>query len=297
MIRYKTPLRYPGGKQKIAPFVLEVMEENNLIGGHYAEPYAGGAGVAIELLLSGMVAHIHLNDSWVPLHAFWRSVIYRTEEFCRRIKDTALTVKEWLRQKEILSRPWEFDQIDLGFSMFYLNRCNRSGIIYQAGLIGGLKQNGKWRMNARFPRKDLIQRVETIAAKRSAITLKNWDAERFITDHIATLPQQSLVYCDPPYFHKAERLYPNHYEVKDHERIASIIQARIQTPWLISYDCTPDILRYYSERRTFSYHLQYNAAKVYKGKELIVISDRLRLPIQSVLPFINKSLRTPLNQL
>lgn len=290
MIRHQTPLRYPGGKQKLAPFVIEIMAENNLLGGDYAETYAGGAGIAIQLLLSGEVAHIHLNDSWYPLHAFWRSVIYKPEEFCRRIKNTPLTVNEWRRQKEILSRPWEFDQIDLGFSMFYLNRCNRSGIIHDAGLIGGLEQKGHWKMDARFPRKELIQRVEAVAARRSAITLKNWDAERFINEHIPTMPERSLVYCDPPYFHKAERLYPNYYEAKDHERVAAVIQTRMQRPWLISYDYTPEILRFYDDRKMFWYRLQYNAAKVYKGKELIVISDNLDLPRHSDLPFIDKRL-------
>lgn len=290
MNRYPTPLRYPGGKHKLAPFIIEVMEKNNLLGGDYAETYAGGAGIAIQLLLSAKVAHIHLNDSWYPLHAFWRSVIYKPEEFCRRIRNTPLTVNEWRRQKEILSRPWEFEQIDLGFSMFYLNRCNRSGIIHDGGLIGGLEQNGHWKMDARFPRKELIGRIEAIATRRSAITLKNWDAERFIDEHIPTMPKRSLVYCDPPYFHKADRLYPNHYEAKDHERIAGVIQTRIQRPWLISYDYTPEILRFYDGRNMFWYRLQYSAAKVYKGKELIVISDNLNLPRHSDLPFIDKQL-------
>jgi DNA adenine methylase len=292
MNQHKTPLRYPGGKQKLAPFIAEILAANGLEGGHYAETYAGGAGVAIELLLSGAVAHIHLNDSSVPLHAFWRSVVYRTEEFCRRVSKVPLSVAEWRRQKEVLARPWEFDQIDLGFSMFYLNRCNRSGID-NGGLIGGLKQNGKWRMDARFPRKELIRRMEAIGAKHGAITLRNWDAERFIIQHLPTLPPRSLVYCDPPYFHKAERLYHNHYAPEDHERIAGIIQARVNLPWLISYDHTPEVLAFYSGRRMFSYDLQYNAARAYKGKELIVFEDRLRLPSRSVLPFIDRELKFP----
>src|SRR5262249_20762070 len=148
------------------PFVLEILETNGLVGGDYAEPYSGGAGVAIDLLLSEKVGNIHLNDSWVPLHAFWRSVLFRTEELCKRVAKAPLTVKEWRRQKEILERPWEFDQLDLGFSFFYLNRCNRSGIIHRGGLIGGLKQDGEWRMDARFPRERLINRIQTIAAKR-----------------------------------------------------------------------------------------------------------------------------------
>ena len=291
-MRFASPLRYPGGKQKLAPFILEVMEKNGLVGGDYAETYAGGAGVAVQLLLSGKVARIHLNDSWYPLHAFWRSVIYKTEELCRRVKDTPLTVKEWLRQKEIISRPWEFDQIDLGFSMFYLNRCNRSGIIHHGGVIGGLKQNGEWKMGARFPRNELIKRIEAIAARHSSIILKNWDAERFIGEHIPTMPERSMIYLDPPYFHKAERLYLNHYEESDHLRIANVVQNKIQRPWIISYDCTPKIVQFYSKRTMFWYRLQYNAANVYKGKELIVVSDSLRLPKHSILPFIDRRLIT-----
>lgn len=287
---FRTPLRYPGGKQKIAPFIAEILYENGLEKGHYAEPYAGGAGVAIDLLLSGSVSHIHLNDAWAPLHAFWRSVLYRTEELCRRIRDTQLTVEEWMRQKEILSRPWEFDQIDLGFSMLYLNRCNRSGIIHDAGVIGGLDQTGPYKMDARFPRAELIRRVEAIGSRHGNISLHNLDAERFVKEKVRFLPQRTLVYCDPPYYHKAERLYPNSYQPDDHERIARTIQERILHPWITSYDYTPEVLSFYSRRRLFDYKLQYNAAQVYKGRELIVVSDELRLPSTSALSFISLEL-------
>lgn len=287
MRQYRTPLRYPGGKQRIAPFIAEILSENDLEAGHYAETYAGGAGVALELLFDGKVSHIHLNDSWYPLHAFWRSVVYKTEEFCRRISSAVLSVDEWRRQKEVLSRPWEFDQIDVGFSVFYLNRCNRSGIIYGAGLIGGVNQQGTWKMDARFPRRDLIQRVEAIGGRHNSITLRNWDAERFIKEHLSTLPSRSLVYCDPPYFHKAEGLYYDHYGPEDHQKIAAVIQTTVHRPWLISYDCTPEVLRFYTERRKFTYPLQYSAREVYKGRELVVLSDDLIIPRISALPFIN----------
>ncbi|HLX96809.1 MAG TPA: DNA adenine methylase [Verrucomicrobiae bacterium] len=287
MKQYRTPLRYPGGKQKIAPFIGEILVANSLEGGHYAETYAGGAGVALELLFSGIVSHIHLNDSWYPIHAFWRSIIYKTEEFCRRISSVPLTVEEWRRQREVLLRPWEFDQIDTGFSAFYLNRCNRSGIIHNAGLIGGVNQTGKWKMDARFDRGGLIRRVEAIGQKHGSITLKNWDAERFIKEHLPSLPERSLIFCDPPYFHKADGLYYNHYAPEDHERIANTIQNKVHRPWLISYDCTPEVFQFYIERRKFTYPLQYSARAVYKGTELVILSDGLRIPVHSTLSFIN----------
>ena len=183
MGKYKTPLRYPGGKQKIAPFIVEILEENDLVGGQYVEPYAGGAGVAIELLLRDVVSHIHLNDSCPAVFSFWHSILNETEEFCRRISRTPLNIDMWKKQREIFVNSKSADRLDLGFAMFYLNRCNHSGIL-SGGVIGGLNQNGKWKMDARFPRNELIRRIEAIAEKKRYIHLRNWDAERFIIEYL-----------------------------------------------------------------------------------------------------------------
>ncbi|UOV04249.1 DNA adenine methylase [Pseudoxanthomonas mexicana] len=288
MNRYKTPLRYPGGKQKLAPFVAEVMAENQLEGGHYAEPYAGGAGVAIELLLNGTASHIHLNDSCSAVHSFWKSAVTDTEELCRRISRASLNVREWRKQQEILRRREEHSALEVGFSMFYLNRVNRSGIL-SGGLIGGLAQEGEWLMDARFPRAELIRRIENIARHKKNIHLRNWDAERFITTYLPRLPKESLVYCDPPYFDKADRLYLNHYQPEDHKRIAKVIQ-KIRLPWMVSYDAAPEILKYYSRRRAFIYGLQYNAQKAYVGTEAFFFSDRLTVGSASVVKSIDVAL-------
>lgn len=290
MTTYKTPLRYPGGKQRLWPFLDEVLDRNNLTGAHYAEPYAGGAGIAFELLLRKRVAKIHLNDSCVAVHSFWHSILNETEKFCRRISRASLTVDEWKKQREIFKNRSVADRFDLGFATFYLNRCNRSGIL-TGGLIGGLAQTGEWKIDARFPRNELITRIEAIAARRNAIRIRNWDAEQFLINYIPKLPDRTLVYCDPPYFNKADRLYPNHYKAADHARIAHVIQTKVKLPWLVSYDSCPEILRHYSHRRTFRYLLQYNAAKAYKGAELFILSDKIRLPSESRLPAIDAGLQ------
>lgn len=285
----KTPLRYPGGKQKLAPFILEVMEENDLVGGEYAEPYAGGAGVALELLSTGKASKVHLNDSSKALVAFWRSVLSHTDELCRLITAASLTVSEWRKQKEIYSRPSEFSRLELGFAFFYLNRCNRSGIP-TGGLIGGVAQNGPWKMDARFPRGELVRRIELVASFKKSIVIKNLDAETFIAEHLPTLPPKSLIYCDPPYFQKADRLYPNHYAPDDHSRISNVIQG-LKLPWVTSYDGIPEILKLYAKRKSFLYDLQYNAARAYKGKEVFIFSDMLKLPKKSVITSIDLSLQ------
>jgi len=286
MSRYKTPLRYPGGKQKLSPFILEILKKNDLLGGAYVEPYAGGAGVAMELLLGGQVGSVHLNDLSRPIYAFWRSVLKQTEELCRKIASATLNVEEWRRQKAILAQGTRVSLLELGFSLFYLNRCNRSGIT-TGGLIGGLHQSGEWTMDVRFPRNELIHRIEAIANLRRRVVVKNMDARAFLKEHVATLPEKTLVYCDPPYFHKAERLYLNHYDPEDHAKVATVIQRSVRKPWIVSYDNAREIIAHYKKRRRFTYSLQYNAGKAYKGREVFFFSDALAIPEQSEVDCVN----------
>src|SRR2546425_7695985 len=176
MARYGTPLRYPGGKQRLAPFIAEILEQNDAIGWNYAEPYAGGSGVAIELLLDRKVGHIYLNDSSRHIYAFWKSILTDPDAFCRRISRASLTLDAWRTHREVVRHPEQHGLHDLGFSTFFLNRCNRSGLL-TAGVIGGVHQRGQWRIDARFTRNELIKRIETIAARRKQITVSNLDAE------------------------------------------------------------------------------------------------------------------------
>lgn len=287
--RYKSPLRYPGGKQKLAPFILELMMENGLAGGHYVEPYAGGAGVGIELLLSGNACRVHLNDSCRRVYSFWRALLHDSETLCRRISSIPLTIKEWRKQRRVFSHPNDFDYVDVGFSAFYLNRCNRSGIL-SGGVIGGLTQAGEWSIDARFPRRELIRRVEAIVERRDSISLRNWDAELFIAGYVSKLPQKTFVYLDPPYFRKADRLYLDHYEPEDHRRIARMVKTRLKAPWVVSYDAAPEIISYYRPNRYIRYELYYNAAKAYTGQEVVFFSKDLRLPRQSAVRGIDHAL-------
>lgn len=289
MARYRTPLRYPGGKQRLTPFINEILECNDLVGGHYVEPYAGGAGVAMELLISDRVSHIHLNDASVHLFAFWSSLVKRPDELCRRIASASLSIEDWKRHREVVRHPTEHEELDLGFSTFYLNRCNRSGVL-RGGVIGGLEQKGRWRMDARFPRNELVQRIEAIATKADCISVTNLDAEMFMRDHLGDLPDSTLVYCDPPYYERAERLYLNAYRQSDHERLAHTIQERLERLWIVSYDGHPDIIAFFGDRRHFHYELAYSASRAYIGREIMAFSDELELPATSVLPAMREGL-------
>ena len=271
------------------PFVDEILATNELSATDYVEPFAGGAGVAMELLLRGRVRRVHLNDSCIGVYSFWHSILNEPERFCSAVSRASLNVDTWRCQREIFRNRNTADCFDLGFALFYLNRCNWSGIL-NGGVIGGLDQGGEWKMDARFSKNDLISRIEAIAARKGDIKIRNWDAERFITQYVSRLPAETIVYCDPPYFHKADRLYPNHYKPEDHERIAGVIQGDIAQHWIVSYDSCDEIQAFYEGRTSFQYLLQYNAAKAYKGSELFIFSDRTRVPSRSSLRAIDAAL-------
>lgn len=293
MSKIKTPLRYPGGKQRLTPFIQEILSQNK-ISDHYVEPYAGGAGVAIELLVNRKIKFVHLNDANTGIYAFWYSVLHYTQELCHLIATASMTVEEWKKRKQIVKKSDKSNLLELGFSTFYLNRCNRSGIL-SGGLIGGLDQSGNYKMNARFSRNDLIQRIEGISLFKNQIFISNFDAEYYIKNYISNLDENCLIYLDPPYFEKGSNLYLNSYKKQDHDHLSKVIQNDIKHKWVLSYDGVPEIIDMYLKRKHFIYELQYNAEKVYKGKEIFIFCDKLDIPKKCTLEYINEGILNLVN--
>ena len=273
-----SPLRYPGGKGKLTKFLQLVFEENDLLDGHYVEPYAGGAGVALNLLLLEYASCVHLNDIDKAVYAFWHSVINAPDELCKLIRDSNVSMKEWHVQKSVHQDTANHSLLQVGFSTFFLNRTNRSGIL-KGGVVGGKNQDGKWKLDARYNKSDLCRRIEKIALCRSRIRLYNLDAAALIKGVLPSLPQKTLVYLDPPYYVKADGLYENHYAHEDHVTISKLVKKEIQSPWIVSYDNTPEIAEMYKGRQSLIYDMNYSASSERsRGSEVMFFSKGLSIP-------------------
>lgn len=276
-MRFNTPLRYPGGKGKLSNFMLNVIEVNNLSPIHYAEPYAGGAGLALKLLDLNVAERIILNDINLSVYAFWHSVLNNADTLCSMIHNTPVTMDEWYKQKEIINNTNNYDLLTIGFSTFFLNRTNRSGIL-KGGVIGGKNQDGEWKLDARYNKNDLISRIKNIHAEKDRIELFNLDAIEFINNVVIRLPENSLTYLDPPYYVKGKGLYINHYNHEDHVNVAKVVQSDIKTPWIVSYDNTPEIRNMY-KTQSLMYGINYSAQDRYKGSEAMFFSELLEIPV------------------
>lgn len=272
-----SPLRYPGGKAALAPFLKAVLSINGLTDVAYAEPYCGGAGAALDLLFSEVADRIYLNDIDPAIYSIWRTIVREPDTLCDAIEGAELSIDEWHTQRAYYLSQRNRAGPRLAFAALYLNRTNRSGIL-GARPIGGLKQDGPWKLDARFNKAALIGKVQRIAKYGSRIHVSKLDALDFLDQVVNPLGKKSLVYLDPPYFVQGQNLYVNHYSPDDHAAIAHFVHKKLRVPWVVSYDQHPEIERLYETCERVDYGIRYSAQARYFGRELVVLSQKLHLP-------------------
>ena len=272
-----SPLRYPGGKSGLYGLMSQILRLNNLAMKRYAEPFAGGCGLALELLFQGDVSEIHINDIDSSIWAFWHSVLDHPQDLVSAVQNTPVTIEEWHRQREIHKRNDLGNPLELGFSAFFLNRTNRSGIIKNAGVIGGLSQSGQYKLDCRFNRDALQRRILRISKYRRRIHLSKMDAIEFIRETDSTQSGTTFYCIDPPYFLKGAGLYTSHYKPDDHKELADFLLTREQ-PWIVTYDNVEQISMLYKTFLQYDLNVKYSLQKKRIGKELLVASRHIKLP-------------------
>ena len=274
---FYSPLRYPGGKRRLVASITRLLEANRLKDIEYAEPYCGGASIALALLFDEYAATIHINDLSRPVYAFWHTVLNDTAALCHRIEKTKVTMREWHRQRAVYEHQADAPLSELGFAAFFLNRTNRSGII-TGGVIGGQDQSGKWKLDARFSKDELVRRIRRIARYRSRINLYQQDALEFTNGVVTALPGNAFVFYDPPYIDSGASLYLNRYELNDHRQLARRVMT-LDRSWAVTYDYQAAVRHnLYPMHRRVAFTLWYNAQERRGGQEAMFLSQRLTLP-------------------
>lgn len=274
-----SPLRYPGGKAILSKFLAHTITMNNLEDGTYIEPFAGGAGAALNLLFGEYVGHIVLNDADRGLYSFWKSVLIDKDDFLTLVDATEVTIGEWKRQRAVYLDQCNHSRLEVGFACFFLNRCNRSGIIVGGGPIGGIEQGGAWKLDARFNKEELIRRIEKIYAYRDRISVYCCDAIKFLRNYVCSDDDggRVFVFLDPPYFVNGRELYLNHHRTKDHARLALFVRERLNVKWLMTYDDVPEVRHLYAKSHLFPFQLDYSVSSRKKGNELLIHPDHVRV--------------------
>lgn len=265
-----SPLRYPGGKGQMYKYVENLLNSNNLIGCTYIEPFCGGAGLAMRLLFEGKVSKVVLNDLDKSIYAFWVCVTKYNDEFITLIENCSIDIDEWHRQKKVQNQKNEYNLknkqeiLQLGFSTFFLNRTNRSGII-KAGVIGGKQQSGNYKMDCRFNKKNLTKLIRKIGTYSDKILVENLEAVEFIKK-VERYTRKSFYFIDPPYYNKGKDLYTNFLLYEDHVAIEKCIRKYLKNKyWVVTYDFCSEIREIYGNYNYLEIDLRYSLAqKTYK---------------------------------
>lgn len=271
-----SPLRYPGGKAKVYKQIVDLLEKNNKIETTYIEPFAGGCGLALMLLKNNIVSNLILNDIDKSIYCFWKSVLKYNSELCQMVDSATLTLEEREIQKSIQNNKEKIDMrkkedvLKLGFSTFYLNRVNRSGII-KAGVIGGINQDGNYKMDCRFNKKDLVEKIQEIYKYKDKIKFYNLDVLDFFK---RIKNKDNFIFFDPPYYNKGKDLYVNFYKHDDHLNLANKI-SKLRNDWIVTYDNTDEIKNMYSQFRQKEFDITYTLENKRKAKEIIIFSNTL----------------------
>lgn len=272
-IKNYSPLRYPGGKAKLIDTFKNTIEKNNFESITYIEPFAGGSNIALALLIDNYVSNIIINDIDKSIYCFWTSILKHTNKFIKKIEECDITLKEREKQKNIFLNTKQYSEFDIGFALFFLNRTNYSGII-KAGPIGGINQFGKYKINARFNKEELIKKISIIADYKDRILVTNEDSIQII-DYIKHL-NNCLVYFDPPYYQQGKNLYTNFYQHSDHVALSENIKS-LNIPWILTYDNIKEIKTLYADYNMSEFLINYSAYKHTTGKEVMFFNN-IQLP-------------------
>lgn len=280
MSRNPSPLRYPGGKFKLRKLIELLVRNSASPCECYVEPFAGGAGVALELLFSGVVERIMINDSDRAVASIWKAATLETDAFVDMIYRVDLSLDEWNRQREIFHRSTRYS-LEFGFAAFYLNRTNHSGIL-SAGPIGGRSQE-MWTLGVRFNRNDLAARIRRIGDCRKRISVYNRDAFSFLRNQLPRAGRNAFVYFDPPYYRRGKVLYQNFFNQFRHEALKDAILQNVQCPWIVTYDDIPEIRKIYQGVPCRSFNLNYSLANNGHGREVMFFREERQIPTEEDL--------------
>lgn len=271
-----SPLRYPGGKHKLCDYVTELVKANDCT--TYIEPFCGGAAVAIDLLLNGEVKNVVINDYDYTIYCFWYCVLNKTEELIALINDTKVTIQEWHVQKSIREDIDNHSVLEIGFSTFFLNRTNRSGIVDKAGPIGGMNQTGAYSIDCRYNKERLISQIQEIAKRRRNISIYNLEALDFI-DEVIMKRKKAFIFFDPPYYSKGPGLYTNFYSHGDHVNLANAITTRLKNrKWIVTYDNVNPVKAMYAKVPSLEFELQYTLQEKRTTSEVMFFSQKTIRP-------------------
>ncbi|KQY83610.1 hypothetical protein ASD24_29680 [Paenibacillus sp. Root52] len=230
-----SPLRYPGGKGKIADRLLLSMRPEQLE--TLISVFAGGASVELALLEAKQIKNLILNDLDYGIFSLFTLIKYQPEDLIQRLKSSDPNHDDFFINREIIKNDYKgMDVMDAAWAMLIVNRLAYSGI-YSANPLGGRKGT-KEQLLSRFNRDALCKRITQIHQMSERIQVHQQNAVEFIEEHM--WHDHSTIYIDPPYYQQGHALYRHFYTEERHIEVAELIDSIYEefpnVDFIVTYD-------------------------------------------------------------
>ena len=270
----KSPLRYPGSKQKFARTLSDIISKNKISPDLFIEPFSGGASISLYFLQTNLVKNIALIEKDPLIASLWKTIFFDSEWLVKKIKNLDITIDKWRYFKNYNPRTIR----NKALKCLFLNRTNFSGIL-KAGPIGGQKQISQYKIDCRFNKCNIINRIEVLSKyKDKVLFIEEGDYEDILKNKQNILPKNTFIYFDPPYVNKAKALYNFYFNDADHVRLKNYIK-NLKCNWLLSYDYEPPISKLYENfSNTGFFDIIYtSSANKHRPKKKEFLSSNLNL--------------------
>lgn len=292
--RNLSPLRYPGSKRKLALYIREILQHNNLVPDLLVEPFVGGGSISLFFIVNNLVKKIIISDKDKLIASFWKVVFSNPEHIIRFIQRVKINLKNFDKYKNIAKDVGNYNETELAKTCIFLNRTSFSGVLTNlAGPIGGREQKSDYRIDCRFNRKTITKKIVHIASFKNRVIVRNgsWkDVIKYTEDWCKNNKEyeKTFIYLDPPFYLKGESLYRSYFECKQHEELAVELE-KLTCPWILSYDNVPQVRKLYENFKNIvhidmPYSINSHAKRI--EKELIITS--LNLPKINEIKFSYK---------
>ena len=270
-----SPFRYPGGKGFLTPYLEDQIRQR--FGANkptYAEPFCGGAGSALNLLVDGSVGHLHLNDADYRIFSAWKAMIRETDRFLERLQNVKPNLETWEDSLQKLhEKPTSRYSFEVGFAAFFINRTSRSGVVLGSGPIGGYNQDGNWKIDARFNKAGLSERIRRIGNLSDSISLSCLDGLEFCRQlEKEKCLDATFLFVDPPYVHAGGRLYHDGMNLAKHDALAEWLLSGVAPHWLLTYDDHQVVRENFATMQEHRIQVRYSLGKRRLEKELMYMT-------------------------
>ena len=202
MIKFRSPLRYPGSKIKLIGYLKKVLDFNNFHPNILVEPFVGGGSVFLNFLLNNWVENVIIGDKDSLINSFWKILFKDPQYLISFIHNVEINIKNFYFYKKIMLNDLQYGERKLAEACLFLNRTSFSGILVNnVGPIGGKKQNSKYKINCRFNKELLIKKIKKISSFSSKVTVLPNEWNYVVNYALENFKEEKLLfYFDPPFY-------------------------------------------------------------------------------------------------